>query len=377
MRNEAPTSAYVEEARGSGPTARPRVAILVPAYNEEAVLDRTLAAAAEEVGPENVYVADDCSADLTAHIGRFWTDGNVYTVPVNRGKSQALKETIDHFRLTERYDGIFLLDADTRLSRGHVETLQERLTPGVAFVVGRIESDVERWNFWVYYRAFILWTYNVFIRTPQNVLNVINVLPGNSTLLSSRVVEELDWERASTLILDDFSMLCDVWYGKLGKIVYVHDTPPSNQMEPLTFRAYFKQTYGRWWPGIWQTMRDRRMFTRTDWFSVTNNLQMLSWIWSAISPVILLLAYWMLQGTVAVWVVPLMIAYRLGEMYVLAGLYAWRKNRPSTLILAPLFLAVAYLESVLFTLSYFKSFKLKQGGRWESPARLSTIEKEA
>lgn len=38
---------------------------------------------------------------------------------------------------------------------------------------------------------------------------------------------------------------------------------------------------------------------------------------------------------------------------------------------------VAYLESVLFTLSYFGSFRLEQGGRWESPARSSTIQKEA
>ena len=360
-----------------GPRGRTRVAILVPAFNEEPVLDRTLAAAAREVGPENVYVADDCSSDLTAHIGRFWTEDNVYTAPVNAGKSRALKQTIDHFRLTARYDGIFLLDADTWLSPGHVDALKDHLTPDVAFVVGRIESDVEGWNFWVYYRAFMMWAYNAFIRTPQNVLNVINVLPGNSTLLSSRAVENIDWERASRLILDDFSMLCDVWYGKLGKIVYIHDTPPAKQIEPLTFRAYRKQTYGRWWPGIWQTMRDRQMFTRTDWFSVTNNLQMLSWIWCAFSPVILILAYYLLQGTVAVWLVPLTIAYRLGETYVLAGLYAWRKVRVSALVLAPLFLAVAYLESVLFTLSYFGSFRLEQGGRWESPARSSTIQKEA
>jgi cellulose synthase/poly-beta-1,6-N-acetylglucosamine synthase-like glycosyltransferase len=154
----------------------------------------------------------------------------------------------------------------------------------VAFVIGRIESQEVFLNFWAAYRGFVMWLYNAIIRTPQNVLNVINVLPGSSVLLSSETVKRIDWQRASTLVLDDFSMLCDVWYGGLGKVKYLHDTPPARTAEPLTFGSYFKQTYGRWWPGIWQTMRDRRMFLKTDWFSVTNNLQILNWVWTALAP---------------------------------------------------------------------------------------------
>lgn len=351
------------------------VAILTPAYNEEPILDRTLAAAAREVGPENVYVADDCSKDITAHIGAFWTEGNVYTAPVNQGKSRTLKGAIDHFALTERYEGIFILDADTWLSPGHIAALEAELEPGVAFVIGRIESQEVFLNFWAAYRGFVMWLYNAIIRTPQNVLNVINVLPGSSVLLSSETVKRIDWQRASTLMLDDFSMLCDVWYGGLGKIKYLHDTPPARIAEPLTFRAYFKQTYGRWWPGIWQTMRDRRMFLKTDWFSVTNNLQILNWVWTAVAPVVILLVYVLLNGTFWVWLVPLVFAWQVVQMYVFAGLYAYHKGRASTLVLLPAFTAVAYLESVLFTLGYFKSFGLESGGRWESPARTKVTSK--
>lgn len=346
-----------------------RVAILVPAYNEEPVLDRTLAAAVREVGAANVYIADDCSRDLTAHIGRFWTEGNVYTAPENQGKSRTLKGAIDHFGLTEHYEGIFILDADTWLSPGHISALESHLEPDVAFVIGRIESQPEFMNFWTAYRAFVMWLYNAIIRTPQNVLNVINVLPGSSVLLSSEAVRRIDWRRASTLVLDDFSMLCDVRYRNLGKIKYLHDIPPARIAEPLTFRAYLKQTYGRWWPGIWQTMRDRKMLLKTDWFSITNNIQILNWVWTATAPVVLILAYLLLHGTIWVWLVPLMIAWQLGQMYILAGLYAYHKNRLSTLVLLPAFTAVAYLESVLFTLAYLKSYTLESGGRWESPDR--------
>lgn len=346
------------------------VAILIPAYNEEDVLDRTLKAATREVGPENVYVANDCSRDLTKRIGKFWTRGNVYTAPQNQGKSKTLKATIDHFDLTKRYEGIFILDADTWLSPGHISALERELKPGVAFVVGRIESEHVRWNFWTAYRSFVMWTYNATIRTPQSILNVINVLPGSSVLLSSETVDRIDWHRASRLVLDDFSMLCDVWYQGLGKIKYIHNTPPALISEPLTFEAYFKQTYGRWWPGIWQTMRDRNMLFRTDWFSITNNLQMLSWVWGALAPVFLVLIYLLMHGTIGVWLVPAAIAWQLGQMYVFAVLYAYRKRRPSALVLLPAFAAVAYVESVFFTLGYFKSRRLRGDGRWESPARV-------
>ena len=350
---------------------RERTAILVPAYNEGDVLDRTLAAAVREAGAENVYVANDASTDITARIGEYWCPGNVYTVPENAGKSKGLKAAIDLYRLTERYDGIFILDSDTWLSPGHVAAVNKELTPGTAFVVGRIESDLRYKTFWTRYRGFVMFLYNSIIRTPQNTLNIINVLPGSSVLLTSEAVKAVDWERASRLVLDDFSMLCDVKYKALGKIKYLHDTPPALISEPLTWKAYKKQTYGRWWPGIWQTMRERRMWRKTDAWSLANNAQILSWVWSAISPLVGLVMIWLLWGTLAVWLVPLGLAWNLGQMYFFAALYVLRRGRPMTLLLAPLFLMVAYWESVLFTVGWYKSLQLEEGGRWESPERTS------
>lgn len=347
--------------------------MLVPAYNEEAVLNWTLSAATREAGAENVYIADDCSKDSTAHIGAFWTNGNVYTARENQGKALTLKATIDHFALTTRYESIFILDADTWLSPGHLSALEPHLMSDMAFVVGRIESQQEPWNFWAAYRGFVMWLYNAIIRTPQNALNVINVLPGSSVLISSETVSRIDWQRAASLVLDDFSMLCDVWHAGLGKIRYVHDTPSALVAEPLTFRAYLKQTYGRWWPGIWQTIRKRKMFFKTDWFSITNNIQMLNWVWSAVSPVLLIPACVVWSDMNWVWFILMMFAGHMAQMYIFAGIYAYQKRRPWALALLPAFMGMAYLESVLFTLAYFKSHRLKESGRWESPARVKKV----
>jgi poly-beta-1,6-N-acetyl-D-glucosamine synthase len=354
---------------------RGRTAVLVPAYNEGDVLDRTLAAAVREAGAKHVYVANDASTDITARIGEYWCPGNVYTAPENAGKSKGLKAAIDFYRLTERYDGIFILDSDTWLSPGHLAAVDKELTPGTAFVVGRIESDLWHKTFWTRYRGFVMFLYNSIIRTPQNALNIINVLPGSSVLLSSEAVKAVDWERASQLVLDDFSMLCDVKYKALGRIKYLHDTPPALVSEPLTWKAYKKQTYGRWWPGIWQTMRERRMWRRIDAWSLANNAQILSWVWSAISPFVGLIVLWLLWGTLAVWLVPAALAWNLGQTYFFAALYVLRRGRPMTLLLTPLFLAVSYWESVLFTVGWYKSLRIEEGGRWESPER-TKIRKE-
>jgi len=342
------------------------VCVLVPAYNEESVLDRTLAAAVREVGRENVFVANDASTDITERIARFWA-GGVYTAHHNQGKSKTLKGAIDHFGLSERYEGVFILDADTWLAPGHIAALEPLLAEGVAFVVGRIESEYQR-NFWVKYRAYVMWQYNAFIRTPQSVLKIINVLPGSSVLLSSAAVRAVDWERAARLILDDFSMLCDVQYEGIGAIRYVHSSPPARIDEPKSWAAYKRQTWGRWWPGIWQTVADRRMFRKTDWFSLSNNAQLLGWVASGLGPLLALAWCLWFLGSWWFWAVPVYFLGGIVQAGLLGSIYVARTGRLSTIPLLPAFLAVAYVESVMFALSFFKAGRVG-GGTWISPER--------
>ena len=55
------------EAR-EGVTTGAKIAVLVPAHNEEDNLPLSLPGAVEQVGPENVYVVDDNSFDRTARV---------------------------------------------------------------------------------------------------------------------------------------------------------------------------------------------------------------------------------------------------------------------------------------------------------------------
>jgi len=108
------------------------LAILVPAKNEAKVIGATLSAVlAAGVSPEDVYLISDGSSDLTAEIARSFGI-NVKENLHPRGKAEAIRSGAHHFRLTELYDGIALLDAhDNALA-----LLNEHLT-------GRVYKDLD------------------------------------------------------------------------------------------------------------------------------------------------------------------------------------------------------------------------------------------
>ena len=91
--------------------ANAKIAILVPAHNEEEVIDRSLARAVEEAGRENVYLVADACTDRTVRFASYRI-GSEHVHEVERsGKGPALMKTIRHFGLLERYDGVFMADA--------------------------------------------------------------------------------------------------------------------------------------------------------------------------------------------------------------------------------------------------------------------------
>lgn len=98
-----------------------RVAVLMPAHNEEAVLGETLGVLLGGAASafRTVVVADNCTDD-TAAIARMWTHDVVErTNPTLRGKGYALQAGLDHLRL-DPPDVVIVLDADCRVSGDQV-----------------------------------------------------------------------------------------------------------------------------------------------------------------------------------------------------------------------------------------------------------------
>nr|WP_316042290.1 glycosyltransferase family 2 protein [Nocardiopsis sp. CNR-923] len=118
-----------------------RIAVIIPAHNEEPVIAGAIESALRLFDRWDVYVVSDSSKDATAEIAAR-TGVNVLELLTNRGKAGALEAVIEEFALTENYDGVLILDADTELDAGYVEGAKRQLRdPDVAAVAGFVVSE--------------------------------------------------------------------------------------------------------------------------------------------------------------------------------------------------------------------------------------------
>ncbi len=107
-------------ARHPDPGYRPRVTVLVPAYNEEPVIRDTIGSIRKQTYPvEEIIVIDDCSTDRTNEIASS-LGVTVIRTPKNTGsKSQAQNFAISYVKT-----GVFVtIDADTTLDPRAIELL--------------------------------------------------------------------------------------------------------------------------------------------------------------------------------------------------------------------------------------------------------------
>ena len=107
----------------------PRLAVVIPAYDEErrlpATLERVVAYAERRGEPFEIVVADDGSRDATAEIARGYAARGVRLVrlPENRGKGAALRAGV----LATTAERVLLCDADLSTPIENLERLEARL----------------------------------------------------------------------------------------------------------------------------------------------------------------------------------------------------------------------------------------------------------
>ena len=113
-------------APDSTPTdvSRPRVAILVPAHNEAAILRSTLQHLAVEKQPADrlLVVADNCSDETASIAAQAGAEVLVRTDTANRGKGFALDYGIKHLA-QDAPDIVVIIDADCRTEPGSISRI--------------------------------------------------------------------------------------------------------------------------------------------------------------------------------------------------------------------------------------------------------------
>jgi cellulose synthase/poly-beta-1,6-N-acetylglucosamine synthase-like glycosyltransferase/peptidoglycan/xylan/chitin deacetylase (PgdA/CDA1 family)/spore germination protein YaaH len=167
--------------RPASPGYNPRVAVLIPAFNEELVIVRTIRSVLNsDYKNLHVIVIDDGSTDNTAEVARHaYADEiaaghvQVFSKP-NGGKAAALNFALD--RLTEEiYVGI---DADTVIAADAISKLIPHFEDERIGAMAGNAKVGNRVNLWTRWQALEYITSQNFERRALDLFHVVTVVPG-------------------------------------------------------------------------------------------------------------------------------------------------------------------------------------------------------
>ena len=167
--------------RHASPGYNPRVAVLIPAYNEEAVIVRTIRSVLNsDYKNLHVIVIDDGSLDRTAEAAREAyaaeiAGGRVQVLcKPNAGKAAALNYALDRMN-EEIYIGI---DADTVIATDAISKLIPHFEdPRIGAMAGNAKVG-NRVNLWTRWQALEYITSQNFERRALDLFHVVTVVPG-------------------------------------------------------------------------------------------------------------------------------------------------------------------------------------------------------
>ena len=234
----------------------PPVTIIVPAYNEGAVIEGALRSLlALDYPSYEVLVVDDGSTDDTcarasALEGRY---GDV-TIRVvsksNNGKASALNTGIS----LARHPFVLCMDGDSRLSRDTLKAaLRHFRDPNVGAVAGNVKV-VNRRNLWTRLQALEYIEGLNMARRAQAFARTVNIIPGPIGIFRREVLQQLGGYEKDTYAEDadlTLKILTAGWQIKYEERAVAYTEAPERLLDLL------KQRY-RWTRGILQALGKRK-----------------------------------------------------------------------------------------------------------------------
>ena len=235
------------------PSYRPSVAVLIPAYNEDKVIERTVRSVLDSDYPNlRAIVIDDGSRDRTLEVtrqafGAEIVDGRVtvLTKP-NSGKAAALNFALEHVT-EELFIGI---DADTVIAPNAISYLVSHFKdPKVAAMAGNAKVG-NRMNLWTRWQALEYITSQNFERRALNTLNAVSVVPGAIGAWRTAAVRAAGGYHHDTVAEDaDLTMALL----EAGYLVNYEDRALAYTEAPTTAKELMRQRF-RWSFGIMQAV---------------------------------------------------------------------------------------------------------------------------
>jgi cellulose synthase/poly-beta-1,6-N-acetylglucosamine synthase-like glycosyltransferase/spore germination protein YaaH/peptidoglycan/xylan/chitin deacetylase (PgdA/CDA1 family) len=250
-----------ERALGDA-TYLPAVAVLIPAYNEEKVINRTIRSVLHSTYPNlRVVVIDDGSSDRTAEVARESFANEIARGRVtvlrqeNGGKASALNYALQ-FVTEEIFVGI---DADTLIGTDAVAYLVPHFQdPRVGAMAGNAKVG-NRVNLWTRWQALEYITSQNFDRRALNTFSAVSVVPGAIGAWRTEAVRAANGYKTDTVAED-----ADLTMALLqnGYKVEYEDRALAFTEAPTTANGLMRQRF-RWSFGILQAVyKHRSAFAR-------------------------------------------------------------------------------------------------------------------
>ncbi len=230
----------------------PYVSILIPAFNEEKVLRKTIETVLEASYPQKeIIVIDDGSTDRTHQIAQSFYESGVKVIHrPNGGKAIAL----NHGLQFARGEVIVITDADSMVGKNALlELVQPFQDPEVVAVAGNIKV-LNRKNWLTKCQALeYIASINLY-RRALDVFGSVTVVPGALGAYRREVLEGSGFYDPDTLV-EDFDVTMKAL--KTGHIVQASASALSYTEAPQTLGGFIKQRL-RWYRGNFQAMWKHR-----------------------------------------------------------------------------------------------------------------------
>lgn len=224
------------------------ISVLVPAYNEEKVLHRTLDSLLYADYPnKEIIVIDDGSKDNTLQVANRYKGRVKVLHKENGGKASALNYGLAY----SKGDIVVIVDADTIIAKNALKNIVKNFSDeNVSAVAGNIKIS-NRMNWLTWCQALEYLSGIQVMRRGLDYFDAITIVPGALGAFRKEVLLKAGAYNKDTLV-EDFDATIKIL--KSGTIIKANNDAIGYTQSPQTLRDFCKQRR-RWYRGNLQVLR--------------------------------------------------------------------------------------------------------------------------